>query len=99
MSGLRLRGLHRFLRRIRHTRTQNTVRTPLIVMSRPRSQNRTEMYLRHRDHPVEAFAPYRANDPLAIALAFGLAIGDRNTPTPRALIESSTSFAKIRSRS
>ena len=39
MPGLRLRGFRRFPWRIRHTRTQHAVRTSLIVMSRPRSQN------------------------------------------------------------
>jgi hypothetical protein len=44
MAGLQLRGDFMFLRGIRHPRPQRTVRTPLIVMSRPLSQNRAEMY-------------------------------------------------------
>src|ERR1700730_18737337 len=47
-----------FPRRIRHARTQRAVRTPLIVMSRPLSQNRTQMCFRHRNYPIEAFSSY-----------------------------------------
>src|SRR6266705_1449120 len=64
MSGRRLPGSHTFLRGIRYPRPQRTVRTPMIVMSRPLSQNRAEMYLRHRDHPIETLSSYRPDHAL-----------------------------------
>jgi hypothetical protein len=58
MAGRRFRGLHIFLRRIRHTRSQRVVTTPTVVMGRPLSQNRTQMCFRHRNYPIEAFSSY-----------------------------------------
>ena len=100
MSERRFRGPHIFLRRIRHTRTQRTVRTPLIVMSCPLSQKierrcASDIGIIQSRHSLRIVPITRSQ----IEFALGLAIGDRNTSTPKARIESSRCLAKIRSRS
>ena len=48
-----------------YTRSQCTVGTPAVVVSNPLAQDRAEMSLGHRNHPVQALAPYRADHALA----------------------------------
>jgi hypothetical protein len=55
----------RFSRRIRHARPQGAVRAAGVVMSRPLSQDQTQMRLGHRNHPVQALSPDGPNYALA----------------------------------
>ena len=49
---------------IRYARTQRAVRTSAIVMSHPLAQNRAQMYLRQRNHPIETLSSYRPDHAL-----------------------------------
>ena len=76
-----------------------TVRASTVVVNHPLAQDRTQVRLgigiiqsRHSRRIV----PITRSQ---IEFAFGLATGDRNTSTPRALIELSRCLAKIASRS
>ena len=51
--------------RIRNAGAETGVRAPVIVMREPLLEDASEVGLVERNHPVEAFAPNRANDSFA----------------------------------
>ena len=64
MSGLQLRYSSSLTRRAR-PRTQCTVRASTVVVNHPLAQDRTQVRLGHREHPVQALPANGADDPLA----------------------------------
>ena len=70
MSGFGLREQCQFPRRIRYARPQRAVTTSSVVMGDPLFQNGTKMCLRHRNQPIQAFAPNRPDHALADRICF-----------------------------
>jgi DNA-binding winged helix-turn-helix (wHTH) protein len=58
-------------RRARHSRTQRAVWTPPVVMSHTRFQDRTQMRLGDRDHPVQTLPADRSDHTLADRVGLG----------------------------
>ena len=58
-------------RRVRHARAERSMRTPTVVVSHPRLQDRTQMCLGHRDHPVQALPAEGADHMLADRVRLG----------------------------
>jgi hypothetical protein len=50
-------------RTIRNARSEARVWTPAIVVPDPFSEDSSKVTLVQRDHPIQAFAPNRANHP------------------------------------
>jgi hypothetical protein len=70
-SRLGLRDACRSCRRAGYAGTQCAVRTTAVVVSNPLAKDRTQVPLRHRNHPVQTLAPDRADDPLADRVRLG----------------------------
>ena len=70
-SRFSLRGACRSCRRAGNVGTQRAVRTPAVVVSNLLAQDRAEMRLGQRNHPIQALAPDRADDPLADRVRLG----------------------------
>jgi hypothetical protein len=70
-SGFELRGVRRSCGRSGDARPQCAVRTRAVVVSDPLAQDRAEMRLGQRDHPIQALAPDRADHALADRVGLG----------------------------
>ena len=70
-SRFSLRGACRSCGTAGYAGTQCAVRTPAVVMNDPLAQDRTQVPLRHRNHPVQALAPDRSDHPLADRVRLG----------------------------
>ena len=51
--------------RARYTRAQRAMWSSTVVMRHPLTKDRTQVPFRDRDHPVQALAPNRSDDPFA----------------------------------
>jgi hypothetical protein len=70
-SGFGPRSACRSCGRAWYPGSKRAVRTPAVVVSNPLAQDRAEMRLGQRDHPVQALAPDRADHPLADRVRLG----------------------------
>jgi hypothetical protein len=67
------------------------VRTPAVVVRHPRVKDAAEVILGQWNDPIQAFAPNRANQPFANALACGERTGVFRMVNPITVIVRSTS--------
>jgi hypothetical protein len=58
MSGFGFRDRRSSSWRIRYSRAQHAMRSTTVVMFYPRFENRPQMCLRERGHPIQAFSSY-----------------------------------------
>ena len=70
-SRFSLPGSCRSCGRARYAGTQRAVRAPAVVVGNPLAQDRAQMRLGQRNHPIQALAPDRADDPLADRVRLG----------------------------